>query len=66
MDLISKGIETHVVSDAVSSRTEANKSIGLAKIAGAGGIITSVETALFELLEIAEGETFKKILRLVK
>ena len=66
MDLLSRGIETHVASDAVSSRTEFNKLIGLGKIARAGGHITSVETALFELLEIAEGEAFKKILELVK
>ena len=66
MQLISMGIETHVVQDAVSSRTEYNKKIGLEKIARAGGYITSVETALFELLGIAEGEAFKKILELVK
>ena len=66
MDLLSKGIETHVVRDAVSSRTEDNKNIGIEKIAFAGGHITSVETALFELLGIAEGEAFKKILKLVK
>ena len=66
MDLLSRGIETHVVADAVSSRTEFNKYTGLEKIRQAGGIITSVETALFELLEVAEGEAFKKILRLVK
>ena len=66
MDLLEGGIETHVVADAVSSRTEFNKHIGLDKILCAGGHITSVETVLFELLEIAEGEAFKKILQLVK
>jgi nicotinamidase-related amidase len=66
MDLLTRGIETHVVEDAVSSRTEFNKRIGLSKIVRAGGHITSVETALFELLENADGETFKKILALVK
>jgi len=66
MQLISMGIETHVVQDAVSSRTEYNKKIGLEKIGRAGGHITSVETALFELLGIAEGEAFKKILELIK
>jgi len=66
MDLLSRGIETHVVANAVSSRTEFNRRIGLDKIARAGGIITSVETALFELLEKAEGDAFKKILELVK
>jgi isochorismate hydrolase len=66
MQLLSMGIETHVVSDAVSSRTESNKNIGLEKITRAGGHITSVETALFELLVIAEGKAFKKISGLVK
>ena len=66
MDVLSRGIETHVVADAVSSRTAFNKRIGLAKIAHTGGHITSVETALFELLEVAEGDVFKKILELVK
>jgi len=66
MDLLERGIETHVAADAVSSRTLFNKTIGLKKVAAAGAVITSVETALFELLEVAEGEAFKKILELVK
>jgi len=66
MDLLARGIETHIVADAVSSRTEFNKLIALEKLARAGACITSVETALFELLEVAEGEAFKEILRLVK
>ncbi len=66
MDLLSRGIETHVAADAVSSRIAFNKHIGLAKIAQAGGHITSVETALFELLEVAEGAAFKEIVKLVK
>ncbi|MFC1541493.1 hydrolase [Candidatus Latescibacterota bacterium] len=65
-DLLSKGFEVHVVRDAISSRTESNKITGLEKIAHAGGHITSVETSLFELLVIAEGEAFKKILKLIK
>ena len=66
MDLLSLGIEVQVAADAVSSRTESNKRIGLEKMDNAGVIITSVETVLFELLEIAEGEAFKKIVKLVK
>jgi len=66
MDLLDRGVETCVVADAVSSRTAFDKRIGLDKIARAGGVVTSVETALFELLEIAEGPAFKEILKLVK
>ncbi len=66
IQLIDRGNEVHVVADAVSSRTKNNKQIGLDKITHAGGFITSVETALFEMLGCAEGESFKKILSLVK
>lgn len=65
-DLVDLGVEVHVVADAVSSRTAENKAIGLQKMRDAGARLTSVETALFELLEVAEGEPFKEILRIVK
>ncbi|MHB9029645.1 MAG: isochorismatase family protein, partial [Candidatus Latescibacterota bacterium] len=66
MDLLARGIEVHVPEDAVSSRTARNRRIGLDKISRAGGHLTSVETALFEMLGIAGGGEFKKIIQLVK
>jgi len=66
MDLIDMGIEVHIPVDAVSSRTAGNRQVGLDKIARAGGHLTSVETLLFEILGIAEGEEFKRIIRLVR
>lgn len=60
------GYEVQVVADAVSSRTLTNKEIGLEKMKSAGISLTSVETALFELMEIAEGDDFKQILNLIK
>ncbi|MDD5498303.1 MAG: isochorismatase family protein [Dehalococcoidales bacterium] len=65
-DLVSSGYEVYVASDAVSSRTLENKTIGLHLMANAGALITSVETVLFELLKVAEGEKFRAISRLVK
>lgn len=65
-DLLAMGHEVQVVTDAVSSRTAENKAIGLQKMRDAGATLTSVETALFELLKAAEGEPFKAILKLVK
>lgn len=51
----------------MQSRTPlANKEIGLEKIKSAGITWTSVQTALFELMEIAEGDHFKQIIRLLK
>ena len=65
-DLIKASYQTEIVADAVSSRTIENKQIGLEKCKSAGAGITSVETVLFELLDVAEGETFKKILEIVR
>jgi len=64
--LVGLGYEVEVVADAVSSRTAENKQIALQKARDIGAGITSTETALFELLRAAEGETFKKILKIVK
>jgi nicotinamidase-related amidase len=65
-DLLAAGRRVHVVVDAVGSRTPANRAIGIEKMKAAGAAVTSVETALFELLKVAEGPRFKEILRLVK
>jgi nicotinamidase-related amidase len=65
-DLVRRGGEVEVVADAVSSRTSANREIGLERARGAGARLTSVETCLFELLGTAEHAAFKDILRIVK
>ena len=65
LDLLDRGVEVHVVTDAVGSRTEANRELGLNKAERAGAWLTSVETALFELLGRAGGDRFKTVQRLV-
>jgi nicotinamidase-related amidase len=66
MELLAEGYRVEVVADACSSRTAENKQIGLDKMRAAGAAVTSVETALFELLKVAEGPVFKQILQIVK
>jgi nicotinamidase-related amidase len=66
VDLLDLGYEVEVLIDAVSSRTLENKSLGLTKCEMNGAGLTSVETAIFELLRSAEGEEFKQILKVVK
>jgi len=66
LDLLQSGFEVHLVADAVSSRTPENRQIGIDKIKDAGGQITSVETALFEMLGVADGDAFKQIIKIVK
>ena len=65
-DLIERGLEVHVANDAVTSRTEENRDLGLHKMERAGAVLTSVETALFELLGEAGTPEFKEVQRLVK
>jgi nicotinamidase-related amidase len=65
LELLDRGTEVHVVADAVGSRTAANRDLGLAKAERAGAWLTSVETALFELLCEAGTDRFKAVQRLV-
>ncbi|MEI6127212.1 MAG: hydrolase [Pseudomonadota bacterium] len=65
-DLLARGYRVHCVADSVSSRTQDNKAIGLEKIKNAGGVITSTETALFELLKTAEAPAFKAIAKIIR
>jgi len=65
-DLRAARYEVQLVADAVSSRIIENKEIGLEKCKSTGAQITSVETVLFELLEVAEGDRFKKILDVIR
>ena len=66
LDLLDLGYEVQVVADAVSSRTAENRQIGLSRMQAAGASLTSTETALFELLRVAEGAKFKEITKIVK
>jgi nicotinamidase-related amidase len=65
-DLLEGLDDVHVAEDAVGSRTADNKRIGLHKMEGAGAVLTSVETALFELLGGSDAPEFKEVQALVK
>jgi len=66
LDLLGDGFRVFVVADAVSSRTEENRRLGIERMRDAGAVIVSVEMALFELLERSGTPEFKKILELVR
>ena len=66
LDLLDRGVEVEVVGDAVGSRTEENRELGLHKVEDAGAVLTSVETALFELLGGSDAAEFKQVQALVK
>lgn len=61
LELLSRGIEVYVVEDAVGSRSEQDRSVGLRRMEAAGALPTSVEAALFELLGDAASDEFKSV-----
>jgi nicotinamidase-related amidase len=65
IDLLEGGTEVQVPLDAVGSRTEENKRVGLHKMERAGAVLTSVEAALFELLGRAGTDEFKTVQKLI-
>lgn len=65
-ELVKRGYTTHVVADAVSSRTEENRRIGLALCERAGATITVTETVVFDLLGRAGTDVFKQVSKLVR
>ena len=66
LDLLEAGFRVFVVADAMSSRTPENHRTGLERMRDAGATLVSTEMVLFELLERAGTEEFKRILALVK
>jgi nicotinamidase-related amidase len=63
---IDAGLEVHVASDAVGSRTAANREVGLARMERAGAVLSSAEMAVYELLGRSDGPAFKAILPYLK
>ena len=66
LSLLERGYVVHVPHDAVDSRTEENRQIGIRLMEKAGAVITSTETVIFQILEKAGTKEFKEMLKLVK
>jgi len=65
-DLLALGYNVHLVTDAISSRTEENWRLGMRKCEALGAKLTSAEMLLFELLQKSGTDQFKAISKLVK
>jgi nicotinamidase-related amidase len=65
-ELVQRGFATYVVADAVSSRREENRVLGLSLCERAGALIAPTETIVFDWLEKAGTEAFKSVSKLVK
>jgi nicotinamidase-related amidase len=64
-DLLERGIEVHVPADAVGSRHALDYERGLERMQRAGAVVSTVESALFELLERAGTPEFKAVQKLI-
>lgn len=64
--LLREAHEVHVIADAVSSRSAANKATGLQRMTAAGAVISNVEMALFEMMGDAGHPRFREVAGLLK
>jgi len=65
-DLVARGWAAHVCADAVCSRTEQNRELGLRLMERAGAIITSTEVCVFDLLGRAGSDEFRALSKVIK
>ena len=61
-----EGYLVHVASDAVSSRTEWNRNVGLERMRSAGAVISSTEMMIYEALRASGTAAFKEMLKHLK
>ena len=66
IDLLAAGFAVHVVADAVTSRTQANWRLAMDYLRQAGAVVTTTETALFQLLGQADSDAFRELARLIR
>jgi nicotinamidase-related amidase len=56
------GYTVHVAGDAVGSRTEDNRRVGLARMERGGALVSSTEMSIYELLGRSDTDAFKTLL----
>ncbi len=66
LDLLKSGYQVHLVTDAVASRTEANRQVAIDMLRQAGAVITSTEIVIFQWACRANTDEFRRILPIVK
>ncbi|HZR80553.1 MAG TPA: isochorismatase family protein [Candidatus Binatia bacterium] len=65
-DLLAAGYGVHLAVDAVSSRFRRDYEIGVARLARAGAVATTVEAALLEWVRTAESPEFQPVRALIR
>ncbi len=65
-ELLEQDYSVHLIADAISSRNVENKQLGLQMMVAKGAQLSNVESLLFELQHIAQGDRFKALIKLIK
>ncbi len=65
-DLLEAGLLPFVLADAVGSRRRFDRDVALDRLRAAGVVVTTVESAIFEMLARAGTDLFKRILPIVR
>jgi nicotinamidase-related amidase len=66
LDLLDLNLTPYVLADAVGSRRPLDHQIALDLLRQAGGVVTTVESAIFQMVHEAGTDLFKQILPLVR
>ncbi|WP_038056377.1 isochorismatase family protein [Thermodesulfobacterium hydrogeniphilum] len=66
LDLLNKDYIVYLPKDAVCSRKKQNWETGLMLVSLAGGVVADTETLIFQVLERAGTEEFKKMVKYIK
>uniref|UniRef100_A0A8B9K935 Isochorismatase-like domain-containing protein n=1 Tax=Astyanax mexicanus TaxID=7994 RepID=A0A8B9K935_ASTMX len=64
-DLLERGMEVHVVADAVSSRSQTDRLFALSRLKQSGVFLTTTEGVLLQLVQDAKHPNFKEIQKLL-
>jgi len=65
LDLLEQGKQVHVLVDGCSSRSKLDRSVALNRIERAGGLLTTSESILFQLMKDAKHPAFKDVQKLI-
>lgn len=66
LDLLSEGIEVHIIADACSSRNQVDRFLAYNRLRKNGAIITTAETVLLQLVKDKNHPKFKEIQNIIK
>ncbi|XP_074509503.1 isochorismatase domain-containing protein 2-like isoform X2 [Sebastes fasciatus] len=64
-DLLEKGMEVHIVADAVSSRNQTERLFALSRLKQNGAYLTTTEAVMLQLVQDAKHPNFKEIQKLL-